>query len=38
MRSDSALHFLQTPALALHIIDTFVTKIDKEISVLSSFN
>jgi len=36
MRS-SALHFLLTPTLALHIKHTFVTKIDKEIFVLTVF-
>ena len=34
MRGGSALHFVQTPALAFHIKHTFLTKIDKEISVL----
>jgi hypothetical protein len=33
MRSGSALHFLPTPTLALHIKRTFVTKSDKEIFV-----
>lgn len=37
MGSGSALHFLPTPTLALHIKHTFVTKIDKEISVLPVF-
>ena len=37
MRSGSALHFLPTPTLALRIEHTFVTKIDKEISVLRVF-